>query len=354
MAVRRRSGRESRRLTLAHEVHWTRPMKSFFGVVVGVAAATGLTGCEGGVEPRPEPPLAVSASVASSVVPAPPSPSVAVADDDDASERPAIPVVSITAMAPPGARSLPISVEAGDHLASGLPDPSNLVPTSCILKDGKVTATGGYRGDHIPESYLRVGGVVNLYVYGGPRGGMEIGNQLAGSHGQHPMTDTKPWSITVGINSPSPEERPESCQVAVQPMHRSFPPVTATAPAPSAGHKAQPLALTRDSSDVMVRTTSCSLKDGVVTATVEIDHDVPQVFFRLGENPVLYVFASPTPPEVVGPQIADLRQERPAQLHRGDPWGAWALTVPVSTAWGAPVLCQVELQPTQNLQGAPH
>src|SRR5580704_5059198 len=61
---------------------------------------------------------------------------------------------------------LPISVSA--PLSSTGQDPSVMLPSSCTLVSGTVTATGTFRGGPVPETYVRYGDVVELYAYTSP------------------------------------------------------------------------------------------------------------------------------------------------------------------------------------------
>jgi hypothetical protein len=105
-----------------------------------------------------------------------------------------------------------------DHVSL---DASVLQPTSCVLNGSEVTATGTYNG-FVAQSYLRVGDVVELYVYTGPMSGYPQGIQLGVLSAEKPAavvagnggawTTTVPLNLTLGT--------PAVCAVTVQATHQ--------------------------------------------------------------------------------------------------------------------------------------
>jgi hypothetical protein len=80
------------------------------------------------------------------------------------------------------------------------------------------TATGTFNPEMYGEGYLRVGDVVELYVYSAPSVGDAI--QLGNFAAKHPVpvTETGPWVVSDPVDT-SFGQRPADCRVAVQSMH---------------------------------------------------------------------------------------------------------------------------------------
>jgi len=95
-----------------------------------------------------------------------------------------------------------------------------LVPTSCTISGVVATATGTFDRDFYAESNVRVGDVVELYVYSGPGATASNGTQLAdlGSEKTVPVNGTGSWTVTVPLD-PELVQAPAECRVAVQSTH---------------------------------------------------------------------------------------------------------------------------------------
>jgi hypothetical protein len=95
-----------------------------------------------------------------------------------------------------------------------------LVPTSCTITGGVATATGTFDRDFYAESNVRVGDVVELYVYSSPGATTPTGTQLAdlGSEKTMPVNGTGSWQVTVPID-PELGLAVAECRVAVQSTH---------------------------------------------------------------------------------------------------------------------------------------
>jgi len=120
-----------------------------------------------------------------------------------------------------GSQQLTIAVSA--QLSSDGQDPSILLPASCTLQGGTVTAMGTFNGGFVPETYVRFGDVVELYVFTGPSPGYPQGNQVAALGVEHPfnMSQPGPWKVSVSVGDstqPGPDA-PQQCEVAVQATH---------------------------------------------------------------------------------------------------------------------------------------
>ena len=114
---------------------------------------------------------------------------------------------------------LPIKWQSvSDRISSGA---DILSPIRCALSANIATASGTYRG-FVPEDYLRVGDVVELYVYSRPVPGFRSGIQLGvlskessphvtGGHGGS-------WSAQVPVDRAL--GRPARCAVTVQATHQ--------------------------------------------------------------------------------------------------------------------------------------
>jgi hypothetical protein len=123
---------------------------------------------------------------------------------------------STTAGRPP---ALAISVNA--NLSSNGQDPSVLLPSSCTLVSGTVTATGTFRGGPVPETYVRYGDVVELYAYTSPvaaEGGQTF--QVANLVMEKPfvIAGSGPWTVSAPVVTDD-VGAPTLCSVAVQSTH---------------------------------------------------------------------------------------------------------------------------------------
>jgi len=116
---------------------------------------------------------------------------------------------------------LDISVQPVDPNDPSAPDSSQiLLPSSCSLSNGVVTATGTFNGGFVSESYIRIGAVVELYVYSSPSDSASPGTQLADLPNEHPFTmgGSGTWTVTAPLDTQI-GMIPASCQVDVQPTH---------------------------------------------------------------------------------------------------------------------------------------
>lgn len=97
---------------------------------------------------------------------------------------------------------------------------SILQPTSCVWTGNVVTATGTYRGGLAGEGFLRVGSIINLYVFSAPFDGSSTGEQLAfvGPSNAVLVQGEGPWRVSVTIQTP-PGVSPVRCAVQVFPTH---------------------------------------------------------------------------------------------------------------------------------------
>ena len=100
-----------------------------------------------------------------------------------------------------------------------------LVPATCHVSNGTVTATGTFNGSFVPESFIRIGDMVELYVYTNGRGAYPGGTQLATLNAErpYPMSRPSPWNVSVPLdqtltNTPTAGP-PVRCVVTVQPTH---------------------------------------------------------------------------------------------------------------------------------------
>jgi hypothetical protein len=82
------------------------------------------------------------------------------------------------------------------------------------------TATGTFDRDFYAESNVRVGDVVELYVYSGPGATTPDGTQLAdlGSERTVPVNGTGSWQVSVPMD-PELALPAAQCRVAVQSTH---------------------------------------------------------------------------------------------------------------------------------------
>src|SRR5450631_2912839 len=144
----------------------------------------------------------------------PPSPSARVPSSP--------PSKAISSPAPPAASAqvVTIPVHTSTPLSSVGENPAVLVPTSCTISGGVATATGTFDRDFYAESNVRVGDVVELYVYSGPGATASNGTQLAdlGSEKTVPVNGTGSWTVTVPLD-PELVQAPAECRVAVQSTH---------------------------------------------------------------------------------------------------------------------------------------
>jgi hypothetical protein len=117
-----------------------------------------------------------------------------------------------------GRRELPISLRTHKD-DPGTVDSSILVPTSCTVDHGVATAAGTFRGN-VPELYMRVGAVVELYVYASPGADLpamqvaRLGEERpfrVGTGGGTNWTTTAPVAADRGVLA--------RCEVAVQVTH---------------------------------------------------------------------------------------------------------------------------------------
>lgn len=100
------------------------------------------------------------------------------------------------------------------------PSSSVLSPASCVLRDGSVTARGGYTdGGVAPDVYDRYGDVVELYVFTAPSPGYPHGMQVADLADEKPppIEGRRPWTVTATVIADLGSAR--TCLVAAQPRH---------------------------------------------------------------------------------------------------------------------------------------
>jgi hypothetical protein len=95
-----------------------------------------------------------------------------------------------------------------------------LVPTSCTIAGGIATASGTFDRDFYAESNVRVGDVVELYVYSGAGPTSPDGTQLAdlGAEKTVPVDGVGSWQVTVPLDAEL-ALAPAQCRVAVQSTH---------------------------------------------------------------------------------------------------------------------------------------
>jgi hypothetical protein len=114
--------------------------------------------------------------------------------------------------------ALPISVSS--QLTSDQQDSSVLVPSSCQLHSGDVTAEGTVNGV-LPEVYNRYGDVVELYAYNTidnpPNGVNDI--QVLALESERPgsLTGGTTWTVSAPVTNGFPP--PLRCFVAIQSTH---------------------------------------------------------------------------------------------------------------------------------------
>jgi hypothetical protein len=184
-------------------------------------------------------------------------------------------------------------------------------------------------------------------------GTVQLGPQVPALHGI-PVGQTVPQEDTFAINRLDPwtvsvpfggQEPAASCEVAVQPMHRSTPVVSAylAAATPAA---VQRLAVSKVS-NADIRVESCILEKGIVTATGSLG-EVPAFYNRVGAVLELYVYASSAAP---GTQLADLSREQPLKMY-ANANRPWSLSAPIDTRLGRAATCEISVEETHNFDGA--
>jgi hypothetical protein len=114
--------------------------------------------------------------------------------------------------------ALPISV--GSQLTSDQQDSSVLVPSSCQLHGGVLTARGTVTGV-LPEVYIRYGDVVELYAYSTtdnpPNGANDIQVLALESEKPGSLSGGTTWTVTAPVANGFP--LPLRCIVAIQSTH---------------------------------------------------------------------------------------------------------------------------------------
>jgi hypothetical protein len=120
----------------------------------------------------------------------------------------------------PTAGGQQLSISVSTQLSSAGQDPSILLPSSCVVDNGKVAARGTFNGSFIPETYVRLGDEVELYAYDAPS--MENHGQQGqvadlGLEKPFAMQGNGPWTVSVPLD-PS-KLPPNQCLVAVQSTH---------------------------------------------------------------------------------------------------------------------------------------
>jgi hypothetical protein len=207
------------------------------------------------------------------------------------------------------------------------------------------------------DPYARAGAVVELYVYSaghemvGYDGGKYMQRyQLAQVSEEHTFAINRPgpWIVSVPFGGQEPAA---SCEVAVQPMHRSTPVVSAPL-ASVAPTGVQHLAISKVS-DANVRVESCVLDKGVVTATGSFRGDLPAIYNRVGSVLELYVYATPPAPGSPATQLADLTREQPLKMYANTN-KSWAISGPIDTRLGQAARCEISVEETHNFEGAPN
>lgn len=186
-----------------------------FVVLIGLCVAAFFVGKHAGsrkAAPLPTPAPSPSARSSPS---SPPSSAV--------STQAVAPSSSLASPSAPAASlgsSITIPVHTSVPLSSAGENPAVLVPTSCTLTGGVATATGTFNRDFYAESNVRVGDVVELYVYSGPGPTTPTGTQLADLAAEKtlPVNGSGPWQVSVPID-PELAQAPAECRVAVQSTH---------------------------------------------------------------------------------------------------------------------------------------
>ncbi len=115
----------------------------------------------------------------------------------------------------PNAEHLPIT--SSNELSSDGQDASILLPTSCTLQDGVLSATGTFRLQ-LSESYVRSGDVVELYAYTSPDSSNSA-LQVVNLMNEHPsiMDRNGTWQVSGPVDSKIGP--PAKCMVAIQSTH---------------------------------------------------------------------------------------------------------------------------------------
>ena len=196
-----------------------------FVAVIGICVAAFFVGKHAGSrKASPAPPTSASSSRStppssgtSTQATVPPSASVS-------ASVPAPQLATSAATSSPPAASIGPSITIPVHtsvpLSSAGENPAVLVPTSCTITGGVATATGTFNRDFYAESNVRVGDVVELYVYSSPGATTPTGTQLAdlASEKTEPVNGTGLWQVSVPID-PELVQAPAECRVAVQSTH---------------------------------------------------------------------------------------------------------------------------------------
>jgi hypothetical protein len=131
----------------------------------------------------------------------------------DASRDPQLNAMTVAA------RTVPIGVQrVNDRVSS----PATILhPTSCVVEGSSVIATGTFNG-FVPQIYLRVGDVVELYVYAAPVSGYPKGVQLALLSSEKPAAirggSGTAWTIRTPLDLSLGS--PHRCAVTVQATHQ--------------------------------------------------------------------------------------------------------------------------------------
>jgi hypothetical protein len=114
-------------------------------------------------------------------------------------------------------QQLTIGVSA--QLSSADQDSSILLPSSCSLQNGTLTAEGTFNGGFAPEGYVRYGDVVELYAYTVPATAGGQATQVAELEMEKPfsMAGSGPWKVTAPVDAQL--GTPDQCLVAVQSTH---------------------------------------------------------------------------------------------------------------------------------------
>lgn len=187
-----------------------------FVVLIGLCVAAFFVGKHAGsrkASPLPTPAASPSASSSPS---SPPSSAVSTPSTTAPATSAAISSAPAVSLAP----SITIPVHTSVPLSSAGENPAVLVPTSCAIAGGVATATGTFNRDFYAESNVRVGDVVELYVYSGPGSTTPTGTQLADLEAEKtvPVNGSGSWQVSVPID-PELARAPAECRVAVQSTH---------------------------------------------------------------------------------------------------------------------------------------
>jgi hypothetical protein len=113
----------------------------------------------------------------------------------------------------------PVPISVSSQLTSDQQDASVLVPSSCQLQSGVVTATGTFTGV-LPEVYHRYGDLVELYAYttnSDPPTGVNDVQVLALESEKPGIIDSSAWTASAPVATGFPQ--PVRCFVALQSTH---------------------------------------------------------------------------------------------------------------------------------------